>query len=127
MATNMAGIEPGMDVLDVSGEKVGTVADVLTIQAFSQAGASSAYASPTTDPGTGGYGTGPVTSGVVSAGEGSILQVEQGGILGIGARDLYIPFGDVQNVVPGSNVTVNCTKDMCAERYGNKPDFLGNV
>jgi hypothetical protein len=59
-------------------EKVGTVADVFAVPAFG-------HSSFDSDP----------------AGEGRILKVERGGIMGIGATDLYIPVKDVQSVVPG--------------------------
>jgi hypothetical protein len=52
------------------------------------------------------------------------LKVNHGGVLGIGAKELYIPFDAVDDVVPGDNVTVNCAKDACADTYGNKPNFL---
>lgn len=52
------------------------------------------------------------------------FQVRHGGFLGIGASDLYIPFTAVCDCVPDQNVTVNCTKDECAQLYARKPDFL---
>jgi hypothetical protein len=58
------------------------------------------------------------------SGDQTYLKVEHGGILGIGATDLYIPFSAVQTVVPGDNLTVNCTKDTCGDLYGDKPDVL---
>jgi hypothetical protein len=113
MVTNMSGIQRGMDVIDANGSKVGTISDVLTVQAFSQESAS--------DP----YGTGGGTSG--AALEGTILKVLKGGLLGIGGTDLYIPVKDVQSVVPGENLTINCSNDACDNLYSNRPDFLGDA
>ena len=117
MVTNVAGIENGMTVYDLNGDKIGTVADVLTVEAHSQNALNDPYAAGSGD----GYGT--ANSG--SAGENSMLKVNQGGVLGIGATELYIPFNAVQNIEPGDGVTINCTKDQCANLYAQKPSFLG--
>ena len=116
MATNLAGIETGMDVFDSNGDKIGKISDILTIQAQSHAAVTSTYGGTDTgfDTGTGSFGTG----------SGNILKVDQGGILGIGAKELFIPFSAVQSVVPGDNITINCTKDACGSMYGEKPEFL---
>jgi hypothetical protein len=110
-----------MDVLDPTGEKIGTVADILNVQAYSATEQDTMAA----DPATGTVADLQTTT--VSpdpAGDQTYLKVEHGGILGIGATDLYIPFSAVQTVVPGDNLTVNCTKDTCGDLYGTKPDFL---
>jgi sporulation protein YlmC with PRC-barrel domain len=118
MNTNTAGIENGMTVYDLNGEKIGTVDDVLTVEAHSQTGMNDPYAA-----GSGGdFGT-TVSS---SAGETTVLKVSQGGVLGIGAKDLYVPFDAIQNIVPGDGVTVNCTKDQCSNLYAQKPSFLSS-
>jgi PRC-barrel domain len=121
MVTNLSGIQ-GMDVFDTNGEKVGTVADVLAVQALSQN--STPDSSVDTVPTTGevAYTGGSFDSG--TAGEGTILKVESGGIMGIGATVLYIPVKDVQSVAPGENLTINCRKDACDNLYANKLDFL---
>jgi hypothetical protein len=76
------------------------------------------FAGPTA-PQTAGGGTATATST-------GYFKVEHGGILGIGAKDLYIPFSAVTTTVPGQNVTIDCTKDECADRYSQKPDFLND-
>ena len=116
MATNLAGIETGMEVFDSNGEKIGKISDILTIQAQSQVAATSSYAATDTgfDTGTGSLGTGGS----------NILKVDQGGILGIGAKELFIPFSAVQTVVPGESISINCTKDACGSMFGEKPEFL---
>ena len=118
MVTNVAGIENGMAVYDLNGEKIGSVADVLTVEAHSQSALNDPYAAGTGDA----YGAS--TAG--SAGENTMLKVNQGGVLGIGATELYIPFDAVQNIAPGDGVTINCTKDQCGNLYAQKPSFLGS-
>jgi len=44
MVTNMAGIETGMAVYDLNGDKIGTVDDVLTVEAHSQNSLNDPYA-----------------------------------------------------------------------------------
>lgn len=121
MATNLATVQTGMDVLDPAGDKIGTVSDILTVQAYSANEQDAMYA----DPATSTVSDLQTTMGTPdAAGEQTYLKVEQGGILGIGARELYIPFSAVKQVVPGGNLTVNCTKDTCGDMYGDKPAFL---
>lgn len=121
MAVNLGTVQTGMDVLDPSGNKIGTVADILNVAARSATGSNTGAAGLS-------LGTaGDLETTTVPADNSSqttYLKVDQGGILGIGAKELYIPFSAVQNVVPGDNLTVNCTKDTCDSMYGNKPDFL---
>jgi hypothetical protein len=106
MVTNLSDIK-GMDVFDPNGEKVGTIAAVFAVPAFSQ-----------NSPPNPSVGTVPPT------GEETILKLEKGGMMGIGATDLYIPVKDVQTMVPGKNLTINCSKDVCDNLYANKPDFM---
>jgi hypothetical protein len=91
----------GVDVFDPNGEKVGTVADVLAVPAFGHSNFDS-------DP----------------AGEGRILKVERGGIMGIDAVDLCIPVRDVQSVAPGQYLTIDCSNDVHDILYAEKPDFM---
>jgi hypothetical protein len=106
MVTNLSDIK-GMDVFDPNGEKVGTIAAVFAVPAFSR-----------NSPPNPSVGTVPPT------GEETILKLEKGGMMGIGATDLYIPVKDVQTMVPGKNLTINCGKDVCDNLYANKPDFM---
>ncbi len=106
MVTNLSDIK-GMDVFDPNGEKVGTIAAVFAVPAFSR-----------NSPPNPSVGTVPPT------GEETILKLERGGMMGIGATDLYIPVKDVQTMVPGKNLTINCSKDVCDNLYANKPDFM---
>lgn len=52
------------------------------------------------------------------------LEAGEGGFFGIGEHDLYIPFDAVVSVVPGSSVTVNCSREECIDLYAAKPDFI---
>jgi hypothetical protein len=106
METTPSDIAKGMQVYGTDGEQLGTVAEVYT-ETPAQAGA----AGP--EDAAGGIGT-------------LYVKVEQGGVLGLGTKDLYIPFGALTEVVPGEALTVNGTKDECSDRYGNKPDLLGS-
>lgn len=101
MVTNADTIQKGMDVYDSTGDKIGSVGDVYSVQAQSQTGS-----------------MGPSTS------TGSMFEVDEGGVLGIGATKLYIPFSSVQTVNPGDSITLNCTKAQAEAQYTNKPDFL---
>jgi sporulation protein YlmC with PRC-barrel domain len=121
MAVNLSTVQTGMDVLDPSGNKIGSVSDILSVQAYSETDTDTVFA----DPAAGTAGDLQTTSVTPDpSGQQTYLKVDQGGILGIGAKELYIPFSAVQNVVPGDNLTVNCTKDTCGNMYGSKPDFL---
>ncbi|HZU11501.1 MAG TPA: PRC-barrel domain-containing protein [Chloroflexota bacterium] len=102
MVTNEQTVQNGMDVYDATGEKIGTVADVYTVQARSQGNAM----------------TPPSTS------QGSVFKVNEGGVMGIGATELYIPFSAVQTVTPGDRITLNTTKAKVDAEYARKPAFL---
>lgn len=112
MSVNMAWIQSGMEVFDTNGEKVGTVDDVLAVEARSATEVSSGV---TTAPGP--FDPHPAHSG-------GYLKVVSGGFLGIGGHDLYVPFSAVSNVAPGDCVTINCTRGMCSQEYSAVPEAL---
>jgi hypothetical protein len=89
-------IREGMEVYSSDGEKIGSVSQVWT-------------------------GVTDASTDIQSAG---YFKVDQGGILGLGAKHLYVPYSAVDDVVPGDCVTVNCTKDQCGDLYEQEPDFL---
>jgi Uncharacterized protein conserved in bacteria (DUF2171) len=99
-------IAKGMKVYGTDGEKLGTVAEVYTGTPAETEAAGSKDAADAT-------GT-------------LYIKVEHGGVLGLGTKDLYIPFAAVTEVAAGETLTVNGTKDECSDRYGNKPDVLGS-
>jgi Uncharacterized protein conserved in bacteria (DUF2171) len=105
METTPSDIAKGMQVFGTDGEQLGTVAEVYTENPAQAEAAGSEDAA-------GAMGT-------------LYIKVEHGGVLGLGTKDLYIPFAALTEVVPGEAVTVNGTKDECSERYGKRPDDLG--
>lgn len=115
MTVGTSGIQKGMDVYDVNGDKVGTVKDIVSAPAVGETGA----ATDTVDEAATG-------AGEMDAGQEPYIKVERGGILGIGAKELYLPFSAVQNVVSGDNVMISSTKEEVEDLYGNRPDFLGD-
>lgn len=119
MAMNLAGVQNGMDVFDSTGDKIGTVDDVLALAAYSQKAQSDPYA-PGTAESTGTTGTGATD-------QSAVLKVKEGGMLGIGAKELYIPADAVQTITPGESVTLNCAKSQCETLYSEKPTFLDNA
>jgi len=121
MVTNLSDIK-GMDVFDPNGEKVGTIAAVFAVPAFSRNSPPTPSVGTVPPTGEGAYTGASFDSD--SAGEETILKVERGGMMGIGATDLYIPVKDVQTMVPGKNLTINGSKDVCDNLYANKPDFM---
>ena len=46
------------------------------------------------------------------------ILVQDDGVLGVDARRLRLPFSSVLDVVPGRRITINCTRDDAAMRYG---------
>jgi hypothetical protein len=53
------------------------------------------------------------------------FKVSEGGILGIGATDLYIPFSAVSSVTD-NQINLNCTKDEANQQYQQKPGWIDN-
>jgi hypothetical protein len=100
-ARDPVGLEPGMDVCDVLGEKFGRVSRVHHRE-VAVAGTSAVYADTTPSV--------------------DIIEV-QTGLFGLGRR-LYIPTGAVEDVVDGS-IFVKAPKDRLDERgWGTKPGGL---
>jgi hypothetical protein len=132
-------IQDGMDVFDTNGEKIGSISEVYS-PAMVGTGSSSAThgfvesSAPADEIDTQGSRHAPIGSSAIGSAsataertamtDSGYFKVGQGGILGIGTKDLYIPFSAVDTVVPADNVTVRCTKDECIDRYASRPDFL---
>jgi len=66
-------------------------------------------------------------TGIATMTGGGYIHVQQGGILGIGSKDLYIPISDVQDVDPGNCVSLSITKQQADDNYQTKPDDLGTA
>lgn len=149
MVANATDIRKGMEVFGSAGEKIGSVADVYPYVGEGGAGAPSGTSTPLFEeviveevdvagPASGSTApfAGSPSSTTTTAPAGSpstagppvmttgYFKVDQGGILGIGAKHLYVPFDAVDDVVPEECVTLSCAKDECVARYGTKPDFL---
>lgn len=101
MITEDLTISKGMEVFAADGEKVGEVkeiwADAVPRETATHTGAETA---------------------------GHYFRVDHGGVLGIGATSMYVPFSAVCDAVSGDNLTIDCTCSECAEQYANKPAFL---
>jgi hypothetical protein len=53
------------------------------------------------------------------------FRLDEGGVLGIGAKHLYIPFDAIARVdMNEARLWLSCTKDEAAQRYASKPAFL---
>ena len=91
-----AAIQKDMEVYAADGEKLGTINQVW----------------PQVD------GTPSV---VATAG---YFSVHERGLLGIGGKDLYVPFSAVDDYVANECVTIAGTKDEVERLYTEKPSFL---
>lgn len=94
MSADTMGIEKGMAVYTLDGGELGTVKHIWT------------------------------DDGEPSDPAQDYLEAGEGGFLGIGEHDLYIPFDAVVSVVPGTSVTVNCGREECVDLYAAKPDSV---
>jgi len=96
MDTDPIRIEDGMEVFTSDGQKLGKVSHVW-----------------------------PMVDGVSSDVSGrGYFQVDQGGVLGLGSKHLYVSYSEIDDHVPGECVTVACTKSECAQRFQQQPEFL---
>jgi hypothetical protein len=96
MNTETLRITEGMEVFTADGKKLGKVGHVWK-------------------------GIADAMTDVISSG---YFQIDQGGVLGIGATHLYIPFTAVEDTTPDECVTLDCSTDDCTDRFSTKPDFL---
>jgi hypothetical protein len=70
------------------------------------------------------YGT--TATATQSASDTGYFKVSEGGILGLGAKSLYIPFSAVETVAGDGVVTLSYTKDDVVNRFDHKPEGLEN-
>lgn len=70
----------------------------------------------------GGGGREPSLHATPHMGSGSI-EVEDRGVMGIGAGGLHIPFSAILDVMPGRRITLDCTRRQAHERYGPGPSM----
>jgi hypothetical protein len=52
------------------------------------------------------------------------FSVREGGTLGIGGKDLYVPFAAVDDITRGDCLTLSCTKEEANRLYASSPDAL---
>lgn len=137
-----ANITEGMDVFGSAGDKIGTVShvwsdadqdgagmdttpvtgDVIVEEVdIVSAGSETATDSITADAIGEAYTS---STGTATATPTGYFQVDQGGILGIGATQLYIPISAIADIDPGNALTLNCTKDEADAEYAEKPASL---
>jgi hypothetical protein len=96
MNTETLRMNEGMEVFGTDGKKVGKVTHVWK-------------------------GVTDASTSVIASG---YFQVDQGGVLGLGSKHLYVPFSAVEDTTPDECVTLDCSTDECADRFGQKPEFL---
>lgn len=105
MNTETLDIRLDMEVYGCDGTKIGTVAHIYRVLPESESSGAATEAHTT------------IASAI------TYLQVESGGVLGLGAKALYIPITAVETSAEGC-VTVNCAKNECMDRYAAKPAGL---
>jgi hypothetical protein len=66
------------------------------------------------------YGT--TATATQGQGDSGYFKVSEGGILGLGAKDLFVPFTAVETVAADGVVTLSYTKDEVDSRFDDKPD-----
>jgi hypothetical protein len=143
MTVNTSGILKGMDVFGSEGDRIGTVAqvwanpsgenplfghvdDVVVVPRESELPVGSQAAD------FGMNATGPATieqqygePHPMDTAETGYFAVDEGGMLGMGTTQLYVPFDAVMTVLAGDRLTLSCTKDEAGSRFATKPAWLG--
>jgi len=66
------------------------------------------------------YGT--VATETRASGDTGYFTVSEGGILGVGAKELFVPFTAVETVAADGVVTLSYAKDEAGNRFDHKPD-----
>jgi hypothetical protein len=105
MNTETLDIRLDMEVYGCEGAKIGAVAHIYRVLPEAEGSGAAAEMHTT------------IASAI------TYLQVGSGGILGLGAKELYIPITAVETAAEGC-VTLKCTKSECLDRYATKPAGL---
>ena len=66
------------------------------------------------------YGT--IATETRAAGDSGYFTVSEGGVLGLGAKELFVPFTAVETVAADGIVTLSYAKDEVDNRFDHKPD-----
>jgi hypothetical protein len=101
-------IEPGMDVCDIAGEKIGSIARIYR---------------HALEPATSGEGSS--SGGVVAARRDEILEVKTGP-LGLG-KHLYVPFGAIEDVTSACVFVKVARADLGQEGWDQRPAYLSEL
>jgi hypothetical protein len=111
-------VTPDLEVFDVDGHKVGSVAHVYELQP----GAADSAAAARADLGIAGITTtGGATGGMGLAGDGAFEL--KTGLFGLG-KHYYIPFSAVKDVTSGGVFLDTAKADFDAKGWHTKPDFV---
>lgn len=128
MATSAFTAQEGMVVVAADGTQLGRVAHIVRSVphpgAFDSRSTSGIGVGDAPGLGDTGKFSPPLDTATWTGGEGGYVVVTHGGVLGIGATHLYIPFHAVSGVVPGENLTLGCSAQECQRLYGEKPPGL---
>ncbi len=100
-------LEPGMDICDIDGEKVGTIGHVYR-HAYATAGAST-----------------ETTSNVAMAPGEDIIEVKTG-LFGLG-KHYYVPFSAIHDVTSGCVFISKRRDDIDGLAWDVKPDYLEDM
>jgi len=109
-------VEKGMDVFGSDGEKVGTVAEV-----WAESDTHEPVERSTTHLSD--YGPISGSSTPLDTARGYI-RVTSGGVLGVGAQELYVPLTEVTAADRENGIQLGCASADCEARYKTKPDLF---
>lgn len=119
-------VQEGMLVVDSAGKEIGRVAHLVREvpgSAIEEQAAENVGVGEVPGLGSTDYSP-PMTTATWTGSESGYIVVSRGGIMGIGAHHLYVPFSEVTSVQAGDRLVVRCNYDRCLEMYGSKPDGL---
>jgi hypothetical protein len=128
--TDATGTETGAEATSTADEDSSTSADNggiglaqnLTVGLFASDDEREPAVDVTRDPGDLQEEYGTSATATSTPDDGSYFTVSEGGFLGLGAKQLYIPFSAVDTVAGGNVVTLSYTKEDVADRFTQQPD-----
>lgn len=118
--------QEGMLVVDSEGEEIGRIDHV--VRAVPTSGIEEEVAEGVGVGDVPGLGvtsfSPPMTTATWTGSESGYVVVSHGGVMGIGARHVYVPFSEVTRVQAGERLMLHCTADQCRAKYAAKPAGL---
>jgi hypothetical protein len=118
--------QEGMLVVDSAGEEIGRVNHLY--RAVPNSGIEDEVAESVgvgEAPGLSASGFSPPMSTATWTGsETGFVVVSHGGVMGIGAHHIYVPFSEVHSVHAGERLVLHCTREVCLQQYAQKPAGL---